>query len=140
MAKTTKSEPSTVTISTTKSTKDTVGGTLEMSESVVATIANYVTKQIDGIHSVGKSGVLRDLVSGPRAGVEAEVGKSQAALDLNVVIEFGCNIQEVAAELREKIADAVEQMAGRKVVEVNVHVVDIKMPEEIEEEAPPRVI
>ncbi|MBT3220011.1 MAG: Asp23/Gls24 family envelope stress response protein [Proteobacteria bacterium] len=111
-----------------------IGGTINMTEEVVATIANYVANQVAGLHSVGIPGLHFALDGktifdvGPTKGVQAEVGQKQVALDLDVVIEYGCNIQQVATDLRTEIAKSVKQMAGRDVIEVNIGVVGIELP------------
>lgn len=134
----TKKDQGTVTIEDIPTGGDQVGGMLEMNEDVVATIANLAARKIEGIYSLGKAGFFnRSIGPDPTRGVEAEVGKTQAAVDLEVVIEYGCNIHETAAELRARIAEEVYKMAGREVVEVNVKVVGIHMEEEKKEEPPP---
>ena len=50
----------------------------------------------------------------------------EAAVDVEIVAEFGHPIRDVAAQLRRAIVDGVEMMTGRSVVEVNVYVVDVK--------------
>lgn len=132
-----------ITISDTPSDQGHVGGKLEMAEEVVETIAKLAASRVKGIHSLGKSGLL-NLAIGANStrGVDAEVGEKQAALDLEVVIDYGCEIQKVAAELRQLIAAEVLKMAGREVVEVNVKVSGIHLPEEEKpkkEEPSPRV-
>ena len=104
-----------------------VGGTITLDVDVVATIAGLAAKEIDGIYSVGKSSWYRFGDKASR-GVRAEVGKSQAAFDLDVVIEYGYDVREVARELRVRTAAEVQKMAGREVIELNVHVVDIHLP------------
>jgi uncharacterized alkaline shock family protein YloU len=108
-----------------------VGGTITLDVDVVATIAGLAAKEIDGIYSVGKSSWYRFGDKASR-GVRAEVGKSQAAFDLDVVIEYGYDVREVARELRKRTAAEVQKMAGREVIELNVHVVDIHLPAEAE--------
>lgn len=133
----------TIMVSDTPNKEGSVGGKIEMSEDVVATIANYAARTVDGIANLGKAGILyRSLGADPTRGVAAEVGETQAAIDLEVVIEYGCDIQKTAGELRQKIADEVARMAGRQVIEVNIKVVGIQMAEEKEAPAPapaPRV-
>ena len=121
----------TVTIEDIPAGGEQVGGKLEMREDVVAAIANYAARKVKGIHSLGKSGFFnRSIGPDPTRGVDAEVGNTQAAIDVECVIEYGCNIHEVAAELRKRIAEEVYKMAGRKVIEVNIKVVGIHMEEE----------
>ena len=114
---------------TIESVPESVGGSLNTSETVVATVAGLAARNIKGIHALGKSRLVsfgEDL----KRGVEAEVGETQAALDVDVVIEYGCNVRHMAAELRSEIARQVDQMAGRKVVEVNINVIAIHLDEE----------
>lgn len=103
-----------------------IAGHITLNEDVVATIAGLAAKEIDGIHSVGKSSWYR-FGDNPARGVQAEVGELQAAFDLDVVIEYGHDVREVARQLRVKTAEEVAKMAGREVVELNIHVVDIHL-------------
>ena len=59
----------------------------------------------------------------------AEVGKRQAALDLDITVEYGYDIRELSKMLRENVASAIGKMAGKEVVEININVVDIKLPD-----------
>lgn len=97
-----------------------------ISDEVVSIIARRAAEQTEGIHQVGESS-LRSVFArlGRHHGVEAEVGLKQAAIEIEIVVEFGHPIREVAQSLREGVIDAVESMTGRSVVEVDVHVVDI---------------
>lgn len=117
---------------------DKVGGTVSIDENVVASIAGYAVRDIEGVHSLGKSNFF-SFGNDSSRGVGAEVGEKQAALDLDIVVEFGHDIQEVSRTVRQMIAHQVEKMAGREVVEVNIHVVDIKLPDEEVAEEKPRV-
>lgn len=128
----------TVTIENIPASKGTIGGRLEMSEDVVATIAGLAARQVEGIHSLGKSRFI-SFGDDPTRGVGVEVGTLEAALDLEVIIDYGTNIRDVSSELRKRIAAEVDHMAGKKVVEVNINVVGINMPEEEKEEPPRRV-
>ncbi|MBT3220013.1 MAG: Asp23/Gls24 family envelope stress response protein [Proteobacteria bacterium] len=114
--------------------KNEVGGSITMDEDVVATIASYLAKSVRGVHSVGIPGLHFALDGktifdiGPTKGVQAEVGTKQAALDLDIVIDYGCDIHVVANDLRTQIGGAIQQMAGRDVVEINIGVVGIELP------------
>ena len=108
---------------------DQVKGEVSLDESVVARIAGMAVKNVEGLHSLGRSRLLR-LGDDSTRGIGVEVGSKQAALDLEVVIEYGHDIKKVARTVRQKIAAAVETMAGKEVVEINIHVVDIQLPEQ----------
>ena len=104
------------------------GGKLTLDGDVVATIAGLAAREVKGIHSLGKSRLI-SFGGGPTRGVEAEVGKLEAAFDLDVIIEYGIDIREMASALREKIGEEVNKMAGRRVVEININVVGIQLPD-----------
>ncbi|GAA4939978.1 Asp23/Gls24 family envelope stress response protein [Streptomyces heliomycini] len=72
-------------------------------------------------------------------GVKAEVGEVQTALDLEIVIDYGVSITDVAKDVRENVIAAVERMTGLEVVEVNIAVSDVKLPEEEDEEPETRL-
>ncbi|MFC1641928.1 Asp23/Gls24 family envelope stress response protein [Myxococcota bacterium] len=109
--------------------KDTPRGKITMSEDVVATIAGLAAREVQGIHSLGKWRLIA-FGENPARGVDAEIGSRQAAFDIDAVVEYGSDIQEVAKLLRSKIAAEVRKMAGREVVEVNINIVGLHMPDE----------
>ncbi len=107
-------------------------------------------REVSGIHALGSGlartfGAMRDRVPGGRSsigrGIKAEVGEKQTAIDIALVVEYGVVIPELARQVRENIVDAVERMTGLEVVEVNIAVNDVHLPDEPdvveEEEEPP---
>jgi uncharacterized alkaline shock family protein YloU len=57
-------------------------------------------------------------------------------VDLDVVVEYGVSIVDVAGGVRTNVISAVERMTGLEVVEVNIAVDDVHLPDE-EDEAEP---
>ncbi|MFI1183263.1 Asp23/Gls24 family envelope stress response protein [Streptomyces sp. NPDC020799] len=119
-------------------------GKTSIADGVVAKIAGMAAREVPGIHALGGGfartmGAVRDKVPGGRAdvtrGVKVEVGERQAAIDLAVVVEYGVAITDVAQEVRENVITAVERMTGLEVVEVNIAVNDVHLPDEDEDEA-----
>jgi uncharacterized alkaline shock family protein YloU len=73
-------------------------------------------------------------------GVTVEVGERQAAVDLDLVIEYGVAIPDLAVAVRGNVIAAVERMCGLEVTEVNISIDDIHLPgDEETEPAEPRV-
>ncbi|MGQ0630024.1 MAG: Asp23/Gls24 family envelope stress response protein [Sporichthyaceae bacterium] len=112
----------------------TAQGKTNIADTVVAKIAAFATKEIPGVHSMGRSmsrrmGALRAIVPGQSEpatqGVSVEVGEKQAAVDLDVVTWYGESIVEVSEAVRRNVIERIEAMTGLEVVEVNVHVDDI---------------
>ena len=78
-------------------------------------------------------GAIRERIPGgtgtsQAAGVQVEVGEKQAAIDLDIIVEYGAGIVELARAVRRNVIGAVEQMTGLEVIEVNIAVNDIHMP------------
>ncbi|WP_369197695.1 Asp23/Gls24 family envelope stress response protein [Streptomyces djakartensis] len=124
-------------------------GRTTIADGVVEKIAGLAARDVDGVHAMGSGmsrtfGAMRDRVpggqkSGVSRGVKAEVGEVQAALDLEIVVEYGVSIADVARDVRENVITAVERMTGLEVVEVNIAVSDVKLPDEEEEEPERRI-
>ncbi|MEV5970618.1 Asp23/Gls24 family envelope stress response protein [Streptomyces sp. NPDC051921] len=125
-------------------------GRTTIADGVVEKIAGMAARDVVGVHAMGSGfsrtlGAVRDRVpgggtkSGVTRGVKAEVGELQTALDLEIVVDYGVSISEVAGAVRENVIAAVERMTGLEVVEVNIAVSDVKLPEEEEEEPETRL-
>lgn len=117
-------------------------GRTSIADGVVAKIAGMAAREIPGIYNLGGGmaraiGAMRDRVPGGGGGVtrgiKVEVGAKQAAVDLDVVVEYGVSIVEVAGDVRTNVINAVERMTGLEVVEVNIAVDDVHLPDEEEE-------
>ncbi|MFI1399661.1 Asp23/Gls24 family envelope stress response protein [Streptomyces sp. NPDC020681] len=124
-------------------------GRTTIADGVVEKIAGLAARDVLGVHAMGSGlsrtfGAVRDRVPGSAKsnvtrGVKAEVGEVQTALDLEIVVDYGVSIADVARAVRENVISAVERMTGLEVVEVNIAVSDVKLPEEEDEEPEPRL-
>jgi uncharacterized alkaline shock family protein YloU len=112
-------------------------GTTTIADGVVQKIAGLAAREVSGVHALGGGaarafGSLRDRIPGATQsvgqGVSVEVGEKQAAVDLDVVTEYGAPIAEVARSIRRNVISAVEGMTGLQVTEVNIAVNDIHLP------------
>jgi uncharacterized alkaline shock family protein YloU len=119
-------------------------GRTTIADGVVEKIAGLAARDVLGVHALGAGvsrafGAVRDRVPGGKPstrGVKAEVGEVQTALDLDIVVEYGVSIVQVAHAVRENVIAAVERMTGLEVVEVNIAVGDVKLPDEEDESEP----
>ena len=122
-----------------------------MADSVIAKIAGVAAREIDGVHEMGNGtarafGAIRDRVStsqhsGITQGVDVEVGERQAAIDLDLVVDFGVSIVDVTQAVRSNVAKRIEKMTGLEVTEVNIAVDDVWLGEDEsnEDKSPQRV-
>jgi uncharacterized alkaline shock family protein YloU len=123
-------------------------GRTSIADSVVAKIAGLACREISGVHDMGGGatrafGAIKEKLpigsSQPSAsqGVSVEVGERQAAIDLDIVVEYGGAIVDIAESIRRNVIGKVEAMTGLEVTEVNVTVDDVFLGEAGNEE--PRV-
>ncbi|MBK3647237.1 Asp23/Gls24 family envelope stress response protein [Streptomyces sp. MBT33] len=119
-------------------------GRTTIADVVVEKIAGMAARDVPGVYALGSGfarsmGSMRERMPGAGSGksatrgVSVEVGELQAAIDLELVVDYGVSITDVVAAVREDVISAVERMAGREVVEVNVTVSDVKLPDEADD-------
>jgi uncharacterized alkaline shock family protein YloU len=75
-------------------------------------------------------GAIRDAVgsSDHAAGVRAEVGETQVAVDISLVASYGTPLHSLANQVRAAVYRAVEELVGLQVIEVNVEITDVYIP------------
>lgn len=115
----------------------TAPGKIEIYDDVVKTIAGLAASKVDGICGL-KGGLIKGAVQAVTGqknyGAGVEVGRDSAAsftIDLHVIIDYGAKINEVAGKVQKIVKEQVEELTGRPVGAVNVHVADIRLPEEL---------
>lgn len=124
-------------------------GNTTIADSVVQKIAGISAGEVSGVYALGGGaartlGAIRERIPGSSQsagqGVAVEVGERQAAIDLDLVTEYGVSIVELSRAVRRNVIAAVEGMTGLEVTELNVSVNDIHLPgDDQEQESEPRV-
>ena len=125
-------------------TLDSDQGRTTIADGVVQKIAGIATREVSGVYNLGTGttrafGAIRERIpgsGGPAAtqGVAVEVGEKQAAIDLDIVVEYGVSIAQLAANIRRNVITAVERMTALEVIEVNIAIDDIHLPGEEEDQ------
>lgn len=112
-------------------------GRTTIADAVVRKVAGLATREVSGVFELGGGasravGMLRERIPGASQsaaqGVSVEVGERQAAIDLDLVVEYGVAIADVAAAVRRNVITSVERMTGLEVTEVNIAVNDVHLP------------
>jgi uncharacterized alkaline shock family protein YloU len=123
-------------------------GKTSVAESVVSKIAGIAAREVSGVHEMGAGaarafGALKEAVAGgspsPTQGVSVEVGEREAAIDLDLVVEYGVSIPDVSRSVRTNVIRRVEGMTGLSVTEVNISVDDIWLGDDDKDEENQRV-
>ena len=113
-------------------------GKTTIADTVVSKIAGMAAREVSGVHQLGGGvarafGAIRERIpgsGGPNVsqGVSVEVGETQAAVDIDIIAEYGVAIADLAAGIRRNVIHSIERMTGLQVVEVNVNVNDVHLP------------
>lgn len=106
-------------------------GSIKIADEVVSIIAGLATVEVEGVAGMsgGFVGGIAEML-GKRnltKGVKAAVGETETAVDLFVIIDYGASIPEVAKNVQTNVKKAIETMTGLQVVQVNVHVLGVKL-------------
>ena len=114
--------------------------TIQISDDVVAIIAGKAVTEAPGVYAMagGFAGGISEVLSGKKnltKGIKVDVGEKETKVDVNIIVEYGTRIPDVAFDIQNRVKSAVEGMTGLKVVAVNVHVqgVNTENNEEVEE-------
>lgn len=106
-------------------------GTLKYDDKVVQKIIGIALADIKGLLTVdgGFFANLADKVVNTNdvtSGIDVEVGETQVAVDLQIVAEYGIDINQLYQRMKDVIVKQVKEMTDLDVIEVNVTVTDIK--------------
>ncbi|MFS4488457.1 Asp23/Gls24 family envelope stress response protein [Dietzia kunjamensis] len=114
-------------------------GVTTLDDAVVAKIAGMVAREVPGVYDMGNAArrafsAVTDRIPNAQTnvtgGISVEKGETQTAIDVTVVVEYGASIVEVGNAIRRNIIDQVEGTTGLEVVEVNVNVADVHLPQD----------
>lgn len=100
---------------------------IKIADDVVAVIAGVAVSEVQGVYEMsgGFAGGISEVLSGKKnlaKGIKVEINEKTTKIDVNIIVEYGTRIPDVAFEIQNKVKKAVETMTGLAVIEVNVHV------------------
>ena len=106
-------------------------GEIKMAEEVVAIIAALAATEVEGVASmagnitnelIGKLG-MKNLSKG----VKVDVLEGIVTVSLALNLKYNYSIVEVSARVQEKVKNAIENMTGLEVADVNIKVAGVEM-------------
>lgn len=108
-----------------------------ISEDVVSVIAGVAVSEVKGVVDTagGFAGGISEVLSGKKKiskGIKVEVGEKETKIDVNIIVEYGTRIPDIAFEIQNKVKKAVKEMTGLDVLEVNVHVQGVRTSVDVE--------
>lgn len=113
----------------------TAQGKTVINDGVVAKVAGIAAREVNGVFALGGNtarafGAIREVIGGQdlAQGVHVEVGETQVAVDITIVVEYPTPMQTVADGVRAAVASAIENLIGMEVAEINVAINDVHIP------------
>lgn len=111
---------------------------IKIADDVVATIAGKAASEVTGVYSMagGFAGGISE-VFGKKSytkGIKVEATEKNLKIDVNIIVEYGARIPDVAYEIQNRVKKAIEGMTGLSVAEVNVHVQGVNTEAQNKEE------
>ena len=100
---------------------------IEIAEDVVSVIAGVAVSEVKGVYGMagGFAGGISEVFSGKKnlsKGIKVNVENKEVKVDVNIIVEYGVRIPDVAFEIQNRVKKAIEAMTGLKVLETNIHV------------------
>ncbi len=120
---------------TTTSTGVVAPGKTVIADAVISKVAGIAAREVPGVYALGGGaarafGAIRDVIGSTdlSQGVRVEVGDTQVAADVTIVVEYPTPMNAVAEQVRAAVALAITQLVGMEVAEVNVAINDVHIP------------
>ncbi|MFI6428271.1 Asp23/Gls24 family envelope stress response protein [Promicromonospora sp. NPDC050880] len=112
-------------------------GRTTIEDGVVAKIAGIAAREVSGVYALGGGaarvvGTIRDALNSTdlTQGISVEVGETEVAVDVTIVAEYPVALQKVSDEVRAAVYQAMRDLVGMEVAEVNVTVNDVHLASE----------
>lgn len=114
-------------------------GNTTIAETVVQKVAGIATREVPGVYAMGSASrrafsSIAERIPGSQTnvsgGVSVEKGERQAAIDLTIVVDHDASIVETSQMIRRNVISTVEDTTGLEVIEVNINVTDVHLPED----------
>ena len=108
---------------------------IKISDDVISIIAGKAVSEVEGVASMagGFAGGISEVLSGKKnlsKGIKVDIEEKEVKIDVNIIVEYGVRIPDVAFEIQNRVKKAVETMSGLKVASVNVHVQGVSIIED----------
>lgn len=109
-------------------------------DAVIAKIAGIAAREVPGVVGLGGGatrivGAIRDAVGQTdlSQGVKVEVGETEVAADVTIVVEYPMPLMQVAENVRTAVAAAITDLIGMQVADITVTVTDVHIPSDDDE-------
>ena len=108
-------------------------GRTTINDSVVVKVIDLAARDVAGVHAIGTGGpralgAIREATAREESqGVSVRIDEDLVDVDVSIVADYPVPLPQVAAGTRSAVIEAVEELAGLHVTEVNVSVTDLHL-------------
>ena len=108
-------------------------GTVKIADDVVAMIAAFAALDVEGVacmpgdvtrEEISKGGMKKIAKS-----VRVDVTREGVKAELSIIVEYGFNIPTTSSRVQKRVKNAIEEMTGLVVIDVNIHISGISIPD-----------
>ena len=94
--------------------------TIQISDDVVAVVAGIAVSEVSGVAEMagGFAGGISEVFSGKKnmaKGIKVDINGKNVVIDVNIIVEYGSRIPDVAFEIQKRVKKSVENMTGLNV-------------------------
>lgn len=106
-------------------------GSVKIADDVVAMIAGIAATEVEGVAAMAGN-VTNELMSkvgvkNLKKGVKVDVFDKVVEVDLALIMEYGYNIPATSQKVQDKVKNAIENMTGLEVADVNIRIAGVNM-------------
>jgi len=110
---------------------DQISDSTIISDDVIAVIAYMSVQEFPGILPLGST-IMGDIVEkfGKRSldkGIKVQTKGENVVIDISIYVEYGVKIPDMSIQIQNRVRKAVEEMAGKKVVAINLIVQGVRL-------------
>ena len=108
-------------------------GEVQIADEVVAIIAGLAATEVNGVASMAGN-ITNELVSrlgvkNLSKGVKVEVTEEHVSVNMALNLKYGYSIPDVCEKVQEKVKNAIENMTGLMVLDVNIKIAGVSLEE-----------
>ena len=106
-------------------------GEVKIADDVVAIIAALAATEVEGVASMAGN-ITNELISrlgmkNLSKGVKVDVLEGVVTVSLTLNLKYNYSVVEVSGKVQEKVKNAIENMTGLEVADVNIKVAGVEM-------------
>ena len=106
-------------------------GDVKIADEVVAIIAALAATEVEGVASMAGN-ITNELISrlgmkNLSKGVKVDVLEGVVTVSLTLNLKYNYSVVEVSGKVQEKVKNAIENMTGLEVADVNIKVAGVEM-------------